>query len=110
MWILPVYEYMTDDFGFNDVEVEWKGRDYDLVIRGFEEYKMNGHQSAKLHLVSNKEWAYPSLWLENFTHPRWRLPRMTSEQMETILKQRKAEHHPTPRSTATRSGCFSGKP
>lgn len=93
MWILPVYEYMSDDLGFNDVEVEWKGRGYDVVIRSFEEYKMKGHPSARLHIVSTKEWSYPSLWFENFTHPRWSLPQfdMNSEQMEAILEETEDE-------------------
>jgi hypothetical protein len=73
-WQLPVYHYTSSDGGFNEIEVPWKGRDFNVVEQSFQEYKESGHDNVILIRTTPKPWASPNLWWDNLSHPRWRLP------------------------------------
>lgn len=73
-WMLPVYHYTSSDGGFDEIEVPWKGRRFDVVTNAFRTYQLDGHPDAVLMRTFERRWAHPNLWLDNLTHERWRLP------------------------------------
>lgn len=74
MWSFPVYHYTSSDGGFQEIEVPWKGRRFDLVLQQFEKYRNAGPSDAVLMRTFERRWSSPNLWPDNLTHERWRLP------------------------------------
>ena len=70
-----VYHYISSDGGYEDVEAPWKGRHFDSVVRGFNNYREE-HARTDVVLCRNFErtWWRFWCWYDYLTNERWDCP------------------------------------
>jgi len=80
MWYLShynlgSYHYESSDRRFADLEVQWKGRDFDVVQANFQEYKASvDNPDVTLCRTFTRDWSDPRRWWDNVFGRRWLLP------------------------------------
>jgi len=72
--VIQLYQYCSDDGGYNEVEIPVKGRGYSHILHTFQQYQQS-HPQAILMIKDDRQWGNIFAYWDNITHPRWQLPK-----------------------------------